>query len=351
MEFGLFSLFDFFPDRQNEVTYYKDTIDLIVLAERLGFDSVWLGEEHFYSFGICPSPQIFLTALARETSRIRLGTAISLLPFENPLRKAEDFAMVDILSNGRLNFGVGRGSIAKHFEGFRVPPQQSRARYEEALTIIKKAWTEETFSHEGAFWQIPAISVSPKPVQKPMPPIYRGTVMMESFEIAAAVGDNAFVVPWLSGPHQDVQKRVQRYRAALKEHGHAPKRTTFIFFMFVDQDHQVALREGREVTGAYAQRTTQFLATTEQANLPKTHPLAQFLTLVRSMPDHIEERAVVGTPAECRRRLHELDDEFGLDQVAFYFHAGARDPKRARQSMELFAQEVMPEFRGPGVRG
>ncbi len=124
MHFGLFTLFDFFRDRQDEVAYYRDTLDLMELAERLGYDSVWVGEEHFYCFGICPSPQLFLTALARETSRLRLGTAISLLPFENPLRKAEDFAMLDILSGGRLNFGVGRGIIPKHFEGFRRDPRE-----------------------------------------------------------------------------------------------------------------------------------------------------------------------------------------------------------------------------------
>src|SRR4030095_4328625 len=139
----------------------------MILAEQLGYDSTWVGEEHFYSFGICPSPQLFLTALARETTRMRLGTAISLLPFENPLRKAEDFAMLDILSNGRLNFGVGRGAIPKHFEGFCVDPQQSRARYEEALNIIKQAWTQDSFTYEGDFWQIPPLSVSPKPLQKP----------------------------------------------------------------------------------------------------------------------------------------------------------------------------------------
>ena len=155
MQFGLFSLFDFFPDRQNEVAYYKDSLDLMIQADQLGYDSVWVGEEHFYSFGICPSPQLFLTALARETSQIRLGTAISLLPFEHPLRKAEDFAMLDILSNGRLNFGVGRGLIPKHFQGFQIKPQESRARYEESLAIIEKAWTEDSFSYEGQFWQIP----------------------------------------------------------------------------------------------------------------------------------------------------------------------------------------------------
>lgn len=349
MQFGLFTLFDFFRDRQDEVAYYRETLDIMIQAERWGFDSVWVGEEHFYSFGICPSPQIFLTALARETSHLRLGTAISLLPFDNPLRKAEDFAMLDILSNGRLNFGVGRGIIPQHFEGFRVDPRESRARYEEALAIIRRAWTEDSFSYEGSFWQVPSLSLSPKPVQKPHPPIYRGTLSLESFEGAAAAGDNAFVVPWLSAPHPEVRSRVRRYRTLLKEHGHPEKRTTFIFFLFIDRDHQVAVRDGRETTRAYVQHISSYVPQSVLQRMRSDDPLKNFMDLMRSMPDEVEERAVAGTPAECRRRLAELDDEFGLDQVAFYFHAGGRDVRRARRGLELFANEVMPEFRS--VRG
>lgn len=345
MEFGLFTLFDFVREKQDEVAYYRDTLDLMIQAEKLGFDSVWGGEEHFYSFGICPSPQLFLTALARETRRIRLGTAISLLPFENPLRKAEDFAMLDILSNGRLNFGVGRGIIPKHFEGFRIDPRESRARYEESLAIIRGSWTQDPFSYEGKFWQVPSLSLSPKPLQKPHPPIYRGTLSMESFETAAAVGDNAFVVPWLTGLHTEVRTRVQRYRTLLKEHRHTEKRTTFIFFLFVDRDHNAAMRDGRESTYNYTRLFTSFVPPEMLKTFKPEDPFRAFLDFALSMPDHLEERAVVGTPAECRRRLTELNDEFGLDQVAFYFHAGARDPQRARYGLELFANEVMPEFK------
>lgn len=345
MEFGLFSLFDFFPDRQDEVQYYRDTLDIASASEQLGFDSVWFGEEHFYSFGICPSPQLFLTALARETSRIRLGTSISLLPFENPLRKAEDFAMLDILSNGRLNFGVGRGIIQKHFDGFGVKPQESRARYEESLAIIRRAWTQDPVEYQGEFWQIPSLSLSPKPLQKPHPPIYRGTISPESYERAGIEGDNAFVVPWLTGPHPEVRKRVERYRSLLKENGHDQKRMTFIFWLFVDPDHSVAMREGREATRAYTELFTSFVPPELMSRLKDSDPFKAFLQFTRAMPDQLEERAIVGTPAECRRRLTELNDEFGLDQVAFYFHAGGRDIQRAKRGLELFAKEVMPEFK------
>ena len=345
MQFGLFTLFDFFRGRQDEVAYYRDTLDIMIQAEKLGFDSVWVGEEHFYSFGICPSPQLFLTALARETTRLRLGTAISLLPFENPLRKAEDFAMLDILSGGRLDFGVGRGIIPKHFEGFRVNPRDSRARYEESLAIIRGAWTQDPFSYEGQFWQVPSLSLSPQPLQKPHPPIYRGTLSLESFEGAAAAGDNAFVVPWLTGLHPEVRARVQRYRTLLKEHGHPQARTTFIFFLFVDRDRQVALREGAETTRAYISLFTSFTPPEILRQLRGDDPLKEFLSLATSLPDQLEERAIVGTPTECRRRLAELRDEFAIDQIAFYFHAGGRDPQRARYGLELFANEIMPDFR------
>jgi len=345
LEFGIFSLFDFFRQKQDEAQYYNDTLELGVFAEECGYDSVWFGEEHFYAFGICPSPQIFLAALARETSEIRLGTAISLLPFENPLRKAEDFAMLDILSNGRLNFGVGRGLISKHFEGFGVPLRESRARYEESLEIIRRAWTQDPVEYAGQFWQVPSLSVGPKPLQTPYPPIYRGTISQESFEGAAAAGDNVFLVPWLTGPHPVVCKRVNRYRDLLKEKGHGLKRTTCIFFLFVDTDHQVAIQEGKDITRAYTQLFTSFIPAELLTKMSTGEPVRKFIEFTRSMPDHLEERAVVGTPAECRRRLHELNDEFELDQVAFYFHAGGRDPERARKGLELFAHEVMPEFR------
>lgn len=344
MKFGLFSLFDFFQDRQNEVRYYQDTLDLVIRSEQLGFDSVWLGEEHFYSFGICPSPQLFLTALARETTTLRLGTAISLLPFENPLRKAEDFAMLDILSGGRLDFGVGRGIIPKHFEGFCVSPQESQARYEEALAIIRQAWTQDSFSYQGQFWQVPELSLSPKPTQKPHPPIYRGTLSMESFEAAGATGDNAFVVPWLSAPHPEVRRRVERYRALLKEHGHSGQQATFIFFLFVDHDRQRAIAEAKACTRNYIDLISSFVPPEAMTQLRSGDPLRAFLELIQSLPDNLEERAIVGTPQDCRRRLAELRDEFRIEQIAFYMHAGARDTARAKHGLEVFAQEVMPEF-------
>src|SRR2546426_2358808 len=143
MQFGLFYQLPCAPE-QNERTRYHDTIEQIVSADELGFDIAWLAELHFYQpFSILPSPLILASALAQRTTRIRLGTAVALLPLQHPLRVAEDAATVDILSQGRLEFGVGRGTIALHFQGFHVSRDESRERFEEALAILEQAWTQE----------------------------------------------------------------------------------------------------------------------------------------------------------------------------------------------------------------
>lgn len=251
--------------------------------------------------------------------------------------------MLDILSDGRLDFGVGRGSIAKHFYGFGVDGSESRPRYEEALAIIKQAWTQESFSYQGKFWNIPELSLSPRPVQQPTPPIYRGTVSPESYEAAAIAGDNAFVTPWTTAPHAEMRRRLDLYRRTAAEHGNTGLRETSIFFLFCDDDHHAAVREAREVTRAYSSHITSHSVARDKSRDPKSamFSIAEF---IKSIPDHIEERGVVGTPAECIARLKSLDDELGLDRVAFYFHPGARDVGRARRSIELFAKEVMPHF-------
>ena len=152
-------------------------------------------------------------------------------------------------------------------------------------------------------------------------------------------------MPWLTGPHPKVRQRIERYRSLLTEHGHEQKRMTFIFWLLVDPDHNVAIREGREAVRAYTNLFTSFVPPELMNRMKDDDPFKAFLQFIRAMPDQLEERAVVGTPAECRRRLAELNDEFGLDQVAFYFHAGGQDIPRVKRRLELFAREVMPEFR------
>jgi alkanesulfonate monooxygenase SsuD/methylene tetrahydromethanopterin reductase-like flavin-dependent oxidoreductase (luciferase family) len=279
---------------------------------------------------------------------------VSLLPFDHPVRKAEDFAMVDLLSGGRLDLGVGRGSISRHFQGFGVDPAESKPRYEESLEIIKRAWTESSCSFEGQFWTVDDIRVSPKPVQQPHPPIYRGTVSPESYEAAALAGDNVFLTPWLVGPHQEVKRRVDRYRELYVSSTLDRGREASVFMLFCNDDQRAAIREAKEVTGRYVRHITSFRKSKQLAHGARSDGssvedpqsgIFDQLEFMLSIEDHVEERAIVGTPAACIRRLEELGEELGgLDRVLTYFHAGARDIEAARRSMELFGKEVIPHF-------
>src|SRR5712692_6982438 len=194
MKFGLFFQA---PERPNvpHSARYAEMFELIALAESLGFDVAWLAEIHFGgAFSLISNPLMVVPAIAQRTRRIRIGTAVVLLPLHHPLSCAEQAATADLLSGGRLEFGVGRGSIPTQFHGFRVPVADNRARFSECLDIIRLAWTKDRFSYDGKFYQIENLSVVPKPLQRPHPPIRVAVHTPESFAHIADLG-----VPIYSG--------------------------------------------------------------------------------------------------------------------------------------------------------
>ncbi len=170
MKFGLFYQLPCAPD-QHEGTRYTETMEQIICADQLGFDVAWLAELHFNRpFSIMPAPLIVAANLAAQTRRIRLGLAVALLPLQHPLRTAEEAATVDVLSQGRLELGVGRGTIALHFQGLGVSRTESRARFQEALSVIKQAWTEDSFAFNGTYYQIPETALVPNRSKSPIRP-------------------------------------------------------------------------------------------------------------------------------------------------------------------------------------
>src|SRR5499426_913031 len=220
MRFGLFFQAPEAPG-QTHAERYAEVFDLIALGEELGFDVAWLAELHFGgAFSLLSSPLMMVPVIAQRTRRIRIGTAVTLLPLHHPLSCAEQAATADVLSGGRLDFGVGRGSIPSQFHGFRVPVAENRARFDEALEIIRLAWTRERFSYRGAFHEVENISVVPRPVQRPHPPIRVAVHTAESF---AHIGDRG--LPIYSGttttPLPQLREYTALYRAHLAASGHA----------------------------------------------------------------------------------------------------------------------------------
>ena len=158
------------PPGQRHADIIQRELDQMVLSETLGFDEVWLTEHHFIDYGLSVDPATLASALASRTSRVRIGLAAAILPFHDPIRLAEQLALVDIISRGRLDVGVGRGNRPSEFIGYRVPQVESRERFDEAVQILQRAWTEERFSYDGRYFQIPEVRVIPNPLGEMLTP-------------------------------------------------------------------------------------------------------------------------------------------------------------------------------------
>src|SRR5438067_241088 len=188
MRFGTFYFFQAVPWLSHDEAVHRE-LEQMEWTEELGFDQSWLTEHHFIDYGLAVDPGTLAAVAASRTRRVRIGLAAAILPFHHPLRLAEQTALVDIVSRGRLEVGFGRGNRPAEFRGYNVPQQENRDRFEEAVEIITQAWTQtEPFSYEGRFFTVRDTRVIPKPVQKPHPPVYQVCGSTECIEGTAARG-------------------------------------------------------------------------------------------------------------------------------------------------------------------
>jgi alkanesulfonate monooxygenase SsuD/methylene tetrahydromethanopterin reductase-like flavin-dependent oxidoreductase (luciferase family) len=328
---------------------YAEMFDLIALGDALGFDVAWLAELHFGgAFSLLSSPLMAVPVIAERTRRIRLGTAVTLLPLHHPLSCAEQAATADLLSGGRLEFGVGRGSIPTQFHGFRVPVAENRARFDEALEIIRLAWTRERFSYRGAFYQVDDISVVPKPMQQPHPPIRVAVHTAESF---AHIGDLG--LPIYSGttttPLSQLREYMALYRAHLASGGHTWQNDQMALMLPVHVGAtgvaaRAAMRPG--VLKYYQNLQTIFSQLPESygEHLPRLRMIEE---TVANLPyeKFCREQGVFGDAAEVTDRLQAARDEFGLSQIICWFDQGAMLPRdEVERTMREFADQVMPKL-------
>jgi alkanesulfonate monooxygenase SsuD/methylene tetrahydromethanopterin reductase-like flavin-dependent oxidoreductase (luciferase family) len=350
VKFGLFYQLPCAPD-QSEAVRYSETIEQIVLADELGFDTAWLAELHFFrAFSIMPGPLYVATAAAQRTRRIRLGTAVTLLPFHHPLRIGAEAAVVDILSGGRLDFGVGRGTIAVHFQGFGVSREESRERFEESLEIIRKAWTSESITHQGRYYQIPEVTLAPKPLQKPHPPIRIAANSPETAEFAGLNNYDVLVASPIN-PMPGFFGHVEKYRAALTRAGHSisERDVAALFFANSASDHARVRAEFEPSMMHY------FRTIGEQARLGERNQYEgsyQYLKQIRERMGSItwemvdSTMAVFGPPEECIARINRIHEGAKIDQLVCWFNPGGRIPHRdVMTAMERFATDVMPATR------
>ncbi|MBA3347195.1 MAG: LLM class flavin-dependent oxidoreductase, partial [Actinobacteria bacterium] len=190
MKFGVFFVSETPDDDYKRA--YDETLEQIEYAEHLGFDTVWLAEHHGSTYGSMPSGAVMAAAVAQRTTFIRIGLAVNILPFNNPVRMAEDYAMVDVLSNGRLDYGVGRGYQPDEFAMLGLGDRQETSReiFQESLEVITGLWTHEQFSYSGKYYTLDHAELHPRPIQKPHPPVYVAAISPETFGLIAEKGYN-----------------------------------------------------------------------------------------------------------------------------------------------------------------
>ena len=319
---------------------YRDHLEEAVLAEELGFDCVWASEHHFSPDAWSPSPFPFLAAVAARTERVRLGTYVLLLPLHNPLRIAEDVAVLDNISGGRVDLGVGVGSSPAEFRTFGVPLEGRLGRTFEALRLIERCFSGEEFSHRGKYYAFPNIRLTTTPVQRPGPPI-----------LVAAMGDQS--VQWTArrgyGMAAGAGRGHDKYLAALRQYGYDPKARDIASVPL--RVHVAASREEawdaveaglHQVLYFYRTHGNPQAGSCASGELGELPPVGQF----REVPGigHGGQPFAVGTPDEVLRALEPYRG-IQLTHLSLNLHQPGQDSATVRRSMQLFAREVMPALK------
>jgi alkanesulfonate monooxygenase SsuD/methylene tetrahydromethanopterin reductase-like flavin-dependent oxidoreductase (luciferase family) len=311
---------------------YAETLAQAAWAETVGFESIWLSEHHVTDEGYLPSPLPMLAALAVRTRVARLGTAVVLAPFQHPIRFAEDVAVVDQLSGGRLEIGVAPGYRVEEFAALGVDRRRRGSRTDELVEVARLAWTGEPFSYRGRNWSFDDVRVTPVPRQRPGPPISIGGASMAAARRAGRLG--CFFTPDSFAPVEVFDA----YRAALVEHGHDPgafpiatNRT-----IYVTEDPEAGWEEVREhFLYVHNRYRTWFAAAGDHA--ASGPPLADADALPRDL-------YMVGTPAQVIDEIEAMRRRLPFERLYFWARPPGLDVERSSRSLELFARHVIPHF-------
>ena len=345
MKFGYYILNTYVPDLDGDSSeLYAHWLEQIDAAEDLGFDSLWVTEHHFRYFGgMLPNPQLLLAAAAQRTKRMRLGAAVSILPMHHPIRIAEDFAMVDLLSNGRLNFGAGRGMHPLEYTVFAADFKTAQLRLPEALDIIVRAWTGDEFEWNGKHYRYPKLTVYPKPAQKPHPPIYvTANRDPESFQMIGRRGYNLMTLPWIA-TNELQRERVENYLEALREGGHAAEtKDVFVMYPTYVGDNDAEAR--KEVLAAW-NRWREFAFEAMNLDPSKGEAYQKVLNHLDYGAMIRDNRGVFGGPDTCARILKNIIDVVGTTHIGLVFHFGGLNQSMVLKSMDRFARFVMPAIK------
>ncbi|HLZ71925.1 MAG TPA: LLM class flavin-dependent oxidoreductase [Dehalococcoidia bacterium] len=341
MRFGLFFLMQRDPNWAEQAVYDAE-LEQMVAAEALGFESVWVAEHHFSDYGLCPAPQVLAAYVAARTRRLRLGMGVSLLPLHDPVKLAEELAVLDQVSGGRLDVGIGRGGAGPDYTAFGAGYEESRARQEEGIALMRACWSGAPVQFSGRFRSLAGVRATPRPRQQPHPPLWLAANSTDSNLSAARLG-----LPTLSSffvPASELQRRRAAFREEAAAAGYAPaavqalhEQSCGMRCVFVARDRAEAIATVRGPFMAYQERLSARANVRGRLGFGYLRPFEQYLE---------EGLASFGNPDDVVESLQRYAAETDYERVLILMALAGVPGAATLRSMELFAAEVMPRLAG-----
>jgi len=348
MKFGYFTLSDnAYPNNPRSANQFISEIrGQAILADKLGYHSAWIGEHHFDSLGVNSRPGTLLASIIPETEHIRLAPAVSVLPLHHPLHVAEEWATIDLISGGRVDFAAGRGYDRREFAPFGAPFMDSAEMFEEGMEVVLKAWNSPgPWSHHGRFYDIPEMEITPKPVQNPVP-FYVASFSETSADMAARHGLNIIYAPFAAGMvYGGLDAAVASYRDKCRALGNGPGRAMCSYFIHIADDAGTE-DYGRERQMAYFKHCVLPAFPDDPAKAPPTmHYFMDIVRILQNMKkEDLGERSIlIGSPAKIIDTLKNVEAA-GIEEVILYFNVGNKPDAMVREQMHRFTEEIAPAF-------
>jgi alkanesulfonate monooxygenase SsuD/methylene tetrahydromethanopterin reductase-like flavin-dependent oxidoreductase (luciferase family) len=348
MQFGYFTLSDnaYRDNSRTPNQFVTDIIDEAVYAEHVGLHSAWIGEHHFSTLGVLSCPDLALSYVAARTQRIRLAPAVTVLPLHHPIRVAEQWATLDLLSGGRVDFAAGRGYDRREYLPLGVSFDNNQAIFEEGMEIVRRLWSADApISHHGRHYAFDDVMITPRPAQRPIPS-YVASFSQPSIELAARLGCGLIVAPFAAAlSFGGLRQVAELYQATCARHGTRPGRLMCSYFIhFADTPAEEAAARARQIR-YYRECVSPAFPGDPATAPPSYHYFVRIVERLRTVkPEDLTENSVLlGSAARMTEVLRELE-AVGIDEVILYFNVGLKPHTQVREEMARFMQQVAPAF-------
>ncbi len=355
MEFGYFTLSDnqYAGNKRTPNQLVSEIVEQALLAEKLAMNSAWIGEHHFSTLGVNSAPELVLTYLAAQTKHIRLAPAVTVLPLHHPIRVAEQWGTLDLLSKGRVDFAAGRGYDRREYGPFGANFEDNASIFAEGMEILQRLWAkDEHMSFKGKHYQFDDVWITPRPVQNPVP-MYVASFSRPSIELAARLNMGLVVAAGAAANmHGSLAATADIYREACAAQGHGPGRLITSYFVhFADTPAQEQAARERQLR--YHKECTSHALPGDTRTAPANyHYFEKIVNRYQTMrPEDFTDSAVlIGNSAKITQVLKEKVEAAGFAEVILYFSLGLKPHAQVMDEMSRFMAEVAPNFEGSHQR-